>query len=40
MKKTIIEDNIEYKIYRLPFFTEEDIRNDSKKKEYMKKINQ
>ena len=34
-EKIIIEDNIEYKIYGLPFFTENDIRNDSIKNTYI-----
>ena len=36
--KIIIEDNIEYKIYGLPFFTEDDIKNDSVKKSYIEKL--
>ncbi len=35
---TFIEDNTKYKIYGLPFFTEDSIKNDSYKKDYINKL--
>tara|TARA_B100000700_G_scaffold69353_1_gene76873 strand:- start:6857 stop:9568 length:2712 start_codon:yes stop_codon:yes gene_type:complete len=37
-EEKIIEENIEYKIYGLPFFTENDIKNKSIKQEYLNKL--
>ncbi len=34
----IIEDNTDYRIYGVPFFTEENLKNDSLKKQYIEKI--
>lgn len=37
-EEMIIEDNIEYKIYGIPFFTEENIKNDSVENSYIKQL--
>ena len=34
----IIENNIEYKIYGIPFFTEENIKNNSVKQTYIQQL--